>query len=453
MQNHLTDLDELLEGVRNDRSREYISEAISTYRAGAYRSAIIATWVAVCIDIIDKIRELSLEGDKRAKNLETRLDKLKDTSIKDFQIYENSLLEYAQKNILIISSHESVLLQRIKDDRNFCAHPDFINDAQGEQITAEGARAHIVNACNILLHHTPIRGKILIKRIEKLVAEISFSPDEETAYIVLSSEHYLNFGRAQDSVFRNLTAIFLKNIFKGNRFSYSRIERLSSALQAISKLKSDVYGNTLKERLDSQLSDMTDARLKRIFLLPHLWSRIGNPIQKRIIELVLTLPPNDIIKYKLNLSAEKIPAIKSALITRFESFEDNNKLKVIAGCPIKEFKTLAIQTFIASGNYNIAHTNGQQYLLPYAPYFDRDDLQNILNESRENSQILPARGMEEIFISFFNETKQTIPEYGDMWLEFWNAIRPRYGQSLNVLSAHLTAEGIIPAPPAPDDDT
>ncbi len=61
--------------------------------------------------------------------------------------------------------------------------------------------------------------------------------------------------------------------------------------------------------------------------------------------------------------------------------------------------------------------------------------------------------MEEIFISFFNETKQTIPEYGDMWLEFWNAIRPRYGQSLNVLSAHLTAEGIIPAPPAPDDDT
>ena len=76
MQNHLTDLDELLENVRDSRARDYISEAIRTYRAGAYRSAIIATWVAVCIDLIDKIRKLRNEGHQYAKFLEKKIRRL-----------------------------------------------------------------------------------------------------------------------------------------------------------------------------------------------------------------------------------------------------------------------------------------------------------------------------------------------------------------------------------------
>ncbi len=55
----LTDLDELVLTVRDKVSLSYILEAVNTYRAGAYRAAIVSTWIAVSYDIIAKIRELN----------------------------------------------------------------------------------------------------------------------------------------------------------------------------------------------------------------------------------------------------------------------------------------------------------------------------------------------------------------------------------------------------------
>src|SRR4051812_7885178 len=63
----LTDLDELILTVRDRNSRAYISEAVATYRARAYRAAIMSTWAAVAYDIIAKIRELAAQGDGAAK--------------------------------------------------------------------------------------------------------------------------------------------------------------------------------------------------------------------------------------------------------------------------------------------------------------------------------------------------------------------------------------------------
>lgn len=59
---NLTDLDELAQKVRDEQSRIYIVEAINAYRGGAYRAAIVATWIAVVYDIIAKLRELAKQG-------------------------------------------------------------------------------------------------------------------------------------------------------------------------------------------------------------------------------------------------------------------------------------------------------------------------------------------------------------------------------------------------------
>ena len=48
----LADLDELVHAVALTRHVDIIAEAISCYRAGAYRAAIVTTWIAVCYDII-----------------------------------------------------------------------------------------------------------------------------------------------------------------------------------------------------------------------------------------------------------------------------------------------------------------------------------------------------------------------------------------------------------------
>jgi hypothetical protein len=76
----LADLDELMLRCRDDRARAYIAEAVACYRGGAYRAAIVATWVAVCFDVIDKLRELALAGDKEADNVVAAIEKARQTN-------------------------------------------------------------------------------------------------------------------------------------------------------------------------------------------------------------------------------------------------------------------------------------------------------------------------------------------------------------------------------------
>jgi hypothetical protein len=63
----LSDIDELVLCCRSEAARSYLSEAAACYKAGAYRSTIIAIWIAVLFDFIHKLRELEMTGDKAAK--------------------------------------------------------------------------------------------------------------------------------------------------------------------------------------------------------------------------------------------------------------------------------------------------------------------------------------------------------------------------------------------------
>jgi hypothetical protein len=56
----LGDLDELVLCCRTEEARSYISEAVACYKVGAFRSSIVAAWIAVVYDLLSKIRELSL---------------------------------------------------------------------------------------------------------------------------------------------------------------------------------------------------------------------------------------------------------------------------------------------------------------------------------------------------------------------------------------------------------
>lgn len=63
----LTDIDSLALAMRERESRRLIAEAITAYRGGALRSAIISTWIAVAFDIVTKARELSAQGEAAPK--------------------------------------------------------------------------------------------------------------------------------------------------------------------------------------------------------------------------------------------------------------------------------------------------------------------------------------------------------------------------------------------------
>ena len=75
MASALSDLDELVLKCRDQKAKSYIREAVACYKAGAFRSAIVSTWIAVSFDILDKLKELSLAGDKEAERQIESFDK------------------------------------------------------------------------------------------------------------------------------------------------------------------------------------------------------------------------------------------------------------------------------------------------------------------------------------------------------------------------------------------
>ena len=54
----LADLEELVLKCRDEKARSYISEAVACYKVGAFRSSVVACWIAVCFDVIDKISQV-----------------------------------------------------------------------------------------------------------------------------------------------------------------------------------------------------------------------------------------------------------------------------------------------------------------------------------------------------------------------------------------------------------
>jgi hypothetical protein len=85
------------------------SEALACYKAGANRAAIISTWIAVTFDIVDKLRELALAGDKAASDIIENFDEI--TAANDVpraQRFERELLDVAKDKFELISPQEHV---------------------------------------------------------------------------------------------------------------------------------------------------------------------------------------------------------------------------------------------------------------------------------------------------------------------------------------------------------
>jgi hypothetical protein len=103
----LADLDELVLLCRDDKARLYIVEAVACYRSAAYRSAIVATWIAVCYDIIDKLRELALSGDSAAQQHIDKLEQARASSdIEQSLRFERDILNLAQDQFALITPLE-----------------------------------------------------------------------------------------------------------------------------------------------------------------------------------------------------------------------------------------------------------------------------------------------------------------------------------------------------------
>ena len=128
----IVDLDELVLRCKGANAKAYLQEAVSCYRAAAYRTCIVATWIAVVFDVIDKLRELALSGDAEARtaiadvdNWQPLVDRGDANAIRKSLEFERNVIGLADQKFGFFEPNQVTDLERLREDRNRCAHPTY----------------------------------------------------------------------------------------------------------------------------------------------------------------------------------------------------------------------------------------------------------------------------------------------------------------------------------------
>ena len=165
----LGDLDELVQSCRTGEARGYVAEAVSCYKAGAFRACIVATWIAIIYDLIAKIRELALGGDAAAQTIIDELAALQPKvelgdkpAIRRILEIEHQIVDDTSQKFGFFDGQQLLDLRRIGADRNRCAHPTYQGADQPYLPSAELARAHLVHAVRHVLACHPSRERRLL---------------------------------------------------------------------------------------------------------------------------------------------------------------------------------------------------------------------------------------------------------------------------------------------------
>lgn len=410
----LHDLDELILTVRNDISKSYILEAMNAYRGGAYRSAIISTWIAITYDIISKIREIAEQGDLEAKDEITTFEKnlgqrkTDKTVIKKLQDFENNLLEKALDKFEFINTTEYQYLKRIKEDRNSSAHPSFVDSESLFHPSGELVRSHLVHSINYLLAHKPIQGKSAFARILRDIKRVSFPQDYSSAKSYLKEKYFDN---SKHVLIKNLVNGFLTGLLKGEVSKEGNELNVTNTLVAISEEFPIIYENQLKAKLPKIIEEIEDEDLWNfIFFLnsyQNAWFFLDTPSKLRINEF-LKIQSKD-RKVLLN----KFSRIKFIELSELSKTID--ELKNIVNSDIEE----GIIQYGNSRSYDSAFENGKKIILPVLSSFNSNHVEKFIEAvlNNINDQIIHAAGSDQIIEAVFDDTNYMKEKTIKYWLK------------------------------------
>lgn len=110
-------MEELLARIPGSDIRDYMREALSCYMAGAYRGALVLSYIALFDDLLAKLGELG-NVNSEAKSIFTEANKKK----ADQDVYESYLIDQLTSKSLV-SGLDSSFLTTLRTLRNKSAHP------------------------------------------------------------------------------------------------------------------------------------------------------------------------------------------------------------------------------------------------------------------------------------------------------------------------------------------
>ena len=405
----LSDLDELIQRCRTPQSREYIAEAVSCYRAGAYRATIVNTWIAIVYDMIDKFRELSIAGDSAAKlQIDTfekhqkQIDEGSEQAIKSALEFERNILNIAKQEMQFFDQQQYIDLSRLREDRHRCAHPSFHRIEDPYKPSAEQARMHLRNAILHVLSQPPIQGRSAIEQVVSLVASKYFPKEIDKAKIQLQGSEFSN---PKSSLVKGVVDALLFGFFNDDsplKFNTNAISGLKASLL----LQRELVEKRIETQINKIFWDVPDDKLiGAAFIaleMPEAWNSLNQASKDKIVNFIRVAPVDEALPI-LRFAIKKTE-LKDESGDRILELNESELSDGILKYELAEYATRrAIQLYTHVTNWERANFIAEKVILPLIKHFTKDDIEEILKSPRDNGADLPGSRGFRLFIEALME--------------------------------------------------
>lgn len=407
----LIDLEELMLACRTQRAEAYIQEAVNCYKAGAYRSCIVATWVAVAYDIIDKMRDLALQGDGEAEQQIQEFERIVNQGETKRSVkFEDGLLDLAKDQFDLLSPIEYEDLVRVRADRHRCAHPSSLPGDVLYQPSPETARAHMRNAVEHLLSREPLQGQAALETVMRDIRSDYFPTDKEEAIQRMRATHLAN---ARDSLVSNTVDLVLKDflLFVDYKDAPRKILSRGVALKAMNEVVNDgLIEEFVRAKLPKIVGRVEDKEIGRlIFLcvsLEYLWESLGDD-QQRVVDYLNQIevepsPQDDTVWWPIQkvhpdlLFALRVDGLRDLALERIQKASPEALAEATEKLPedvevsgLSNFTDQVVQHYAESDSY-FETSDWGHLVIRFIDRFSVEEMRHLLVSLRSNDQVFGA---------------------------------------------------------------
>lgn len=299
----ILDIEILEERVRDGAARSSVQEAVKCYKAGAYRSCVIQTWIALVHDFVGKFRDLAIHGDASAQKLVAEFDRIQRERDTDAALkFERDVLGIALGDYELISPQEFAELRRLFEDRNRFGHPNLNQDAEVLDASPELARAHLRSAVDYVLSRPPVQGKGALTQIRSAVDSQYFPRNQDDAEKVLSATP---LARAKKNVVREFYLGSITSLVR-EELSVDVFERRLYGAAACRKMHGVLVDLVIADKVGSVFDKSDDKCLPYIIVLgvkaPELLKVMSPGLRVRLKAFVKDIPADKLAV--LNFASE-----------------------------------------------------------------------------------------------------------------------------------------------------
>ncbi|MCJ7853016.1 hypothetical protein [Pseudomonas monteilii] len=399
------DLDILLTRIRHPQSKVYFLDAVKAYKAGALRGALTSAWVALAYDLIAKYRELSALGDAAAATFLQEWDNATiNGDISKLLLLERNILDHATGDTQVVNQLARKHLERLREDRNLCAHPAFSAEADLFEPSAELVRLHLVNTVTLVLAQEPLQGKAISELFDIDVQSPGF-PISHERILDYVEQRYLARVRSQNV--RNFATVLAKSLLKGVPVQWEMLQhKIISSLVAVRDRAPAAWpdvSHVIANLLNNAEPVSRPRGVAFLAAFPDFWEQLNQPTRTALQETVNNSAAEESLDYRI-LAGISLPQFRESITALIAALTHQQLVDAISTRPLAELWPKAIGIYSRSNSWRGSEERFRELIMPFAGQLGSQQLDELIDAITQNGQNWDAAETQSLLLGLLRNT-------------------------------------------------